>query len=97
MEPGGGIGVDSRLLAESIEDMLRERQFAGPAVALLMHFPGLKLQFEAVDVMLTLATDGQLSTAQSWAVELGPRAQVRSVGPYWTEYWASFLFLQPSQ
>jgi len=68
--------VDPRLLEESVEDMLRERQFAGPAVALLMHFPGLKLEFEAVEVMLTLASDGQLSTAQSWAVELGSEAQV---------------------
>jgi len=42
-DPGGGIGVDASLLVESIEDMLRERQFAGPAVALLMHFPGLQV------------------------------------------------------
>ena len=37
--------MDAKLLVESVEDMLKDSQFAEPAVALLMHFPGLQVVF----------------------------------------------------
>ena len=59
-----------------MSDMLKHKQLAGPAVSLLMHFPALPLEFPVTDVMTTLISDGQLATANAWATELGPEAQV---------------------
>lgn len=73
--------VDKKLLTQSVQDMLENRQLVGPAVGLLMHFPGLAVQFSPVEAMLALISDGQLSMTQKWAAELGPSTQVSEVEP----------------
>lgn len=69
--------MDRDLLTGSVQEMLENRYLVGPAVGLLMHFPGLSVHFDPVDIMLTVIADGQLVMAQKWATELGPQAQVR--------------------
>lgn len=54
----------------------RKDELGTSAFCLSEHFAALQLQFEAVEVMLALVSDGQLSTAKAWAVELGEEAQV---------------------
>ena len=73
---GREVGVDIQLLQDSVADMLRHKQLAQPAVSLMMHFPGLPLEFSPLEVMAVLISDGQFATAKAWAAELGPEMQV---------------------
>lgn len=72
--------MDANLLAGCVQDMLDNRQLVGPAVGLMMHFPGLPVEFRPVDVMLAMISDGQLVVAQKWAADLGLDTQVSGQG-----------------
>ena len=76
MSAGREFGVDVQLLQDSVADMLKHKQLAQPAVSLMMHFPGLPLDFSPLEVMSVLISDGQFATAKAWASELGQETQV---------------------
>lgn len=74
--------MDVQLLQDSVADMLKHKQLAQPAVSLLMHFPGLPLDFSPLEVMSVLIADGQFATAKAWATELGHETQVLFFTPF---------------
>ena len=58
--------------------MLGNSRLVGPAVGLLMHFPQLGHQFDALEILWSMLDAGLLSMAEKWAVNLGPDVQVGS-------------------